>query len=145
MEYRTGSHTKYHLEYHFVWATKYRYQVLTGDIKLRVRELIRQTCDSLEVRIIRGNISVDHIHILVSCPPNVAPAELMKRVKGRSSRMLLEEFGALKKRFWGRHLWSRGYFCVTVGQFDEGLVKAYLAHHGEQIDDGVWVDSPERT
>ena len=80
MEYRTGSHTKHKLEYHFVWATKYRYQVLTGDIKSRVRELIRQTCESMEVSIVKGVVSVDHVHILVSCPPGVVPAELMKRV-----------------------------------------------------------------
>ena len=74
MDYRTGSHTKYNLEYHFVWATKYRYQVLTGDVKIRVQELIRQTCESLEVKILKGVVSVDHIHILVSAPPSVAPA-----------------------------------------------------------------------
>jgi putative transposase len=145
MEYQTGSHTKYKLEYHFVWATKYRYQVLTGDIKLRLRELIRQTCESLEVQIVKGAVSVDHVHILVSCPPSVAPAELMKRIKGRSSRMLMEEYGLLKKRYWGRHLWSRGYFCVSVGQFDEELVKAYLEHHGEKNGNGIWVETPERT
>ena len=116
MDYCTGSHTKHNLEYHFVWATKYRYQVLTGDVKIRVQELIRQTCESLEVKILKGVVSVDHIHILVSAPPSVAPAELMKRIKGRSigyarvqrARLLLEEFGSLKKRYWGRHLWSRG-------------------------------------
>jgi putative transposase len=145
MEYRTGSHTKYQLEYHFVWATKYRYQVLTGDIKLRLRELIRQTCESLEVQILKGAVSVDHVHILVSAPPNVSPADLMKRIKGRSARLLMEEFGSLRQRYWGRHLWSRGYFCVSVGMFDESLVKAYLEHHGEKNDHGVWVDTPERT
>ena len=145
MEYRTGSHTKHKLEYHFVWATKYRYQVLSGDIKIRVRELIRQTCESMEVNIVKGVVSSDHVHILVSCPPGVAPAELMKRVKGRSSRLLMEEFGSLRKRYWGRHLWSRGYFCVTIGSFDENLVKAYLEHHGEVLDEGVWVETGEST
>ena len=145
MDYRTGSHTKHNLEYHFVWATKYRYQVLTGDVKIRVRELIRQTCESLEVKILKGVVSVDHIHILVSAPPSVAPAELMKRIKGRSARLLLEEFGSLKKRYWGRHLWSRGYFCVTVGQLNEAMIKEYLEDHGEEVDDGVWVEAVDRT
>jgi putative transposase len=54
MEYRTGPHTKYKIEYHFVWITKYRYQILTGDIALRLRELVRQTCSTFEIEIIRG-------------------------------------------------------------------------------------------
>ena len=63
-EYRTGPHTKYKIEYHFVWITKYRYQVLKGDIALRVRELVRQTCAMFEIEILRGVVCKDHIHIL---------------------------------------------------------------------------------
>ena len=59
--------------------------------------------------------------------------------------MLLEEFGSLKKRYWGRHLWSKGYFCVTVGQLNEAMIKEYLEHHGEEVDDGVWVEAVDRT
>ena len=108
MEYRYGSHTVYHIEYHFVWVTKYRYKVLTGDVGLRVRELIRQTCEAFEIRILKGVISQDHVHILVSVPPNLAPSEIMRRIKGRSSTKLFEEFPTLKKRYWGKHFWARG-------------------------------------
>ena len=68
MEYRQGSHTKYKIEYHFVWVTKYRYQVLVGDIALRVRELVRQTCERYEIQILRGVVSKDHVHILAATP-----------------------------------------------------------------------------
>ena len=68
MEYRYGSHTVYKIEYHFVWVTKYRYQILTGDVSERIRELVRQICTTLEIRIIKGVVSKDHVHILVSAP-----------------------------------------------------------------------------
>ena len=131
MEYRYGSHTVYNIEYHFVLVTKYRYQVLIGAISLRVRELVRQTCEAFEIRILSGVVSKDHVHIVVSAPPNMAPSEIMRRIKGRSARKLFEEFPELKRRYWGKHFWARGYFCVTVGQMTEEMVKNYLEHHFE--------------
>jgi len=92
MDYRYGSHAVYNIEYHFVWVTKYRYQVLQGDVSLRVRELIRQTCEAFEIKILSGVVSKDHVHIVVSAPPNMAPSEIMRKVKGRSARKLFEEF-----------------------------------------------------
>ena len=132
MKYRNGSHTKYKIEYHFVWVTKYRYQVLTGDVGLRVRELIRQTCEYLEIEILRGVVSKDHIHLLVSAPPNISPSEIMRRLKGRSSTKVLQEFPHLKKRYWGRHFWARGYFCVTAGELTKEMIVEYLSHHFER-------------
>lgn len=131
MDYRYGSHTVYKIEYHFVWVTTYRYKVLQGDVGQRVRELVRQTCEAFEIRILKGVVSKDHVHILVSVPPELAPSELMRRIKGRTSSKLLEEFPALKKRYWGRHCWARGYFCATVGEVSEEMIKEYLAHHFE--------------
>lgn len=81
MDYRYGSHTVYQLEYHFVWVTKYRYPVLRGDVAERVRELVRQTCDAFEIRIVRGVVSKDHVHILVSAPPTLAPSEITPCVR----------------------------------------------------------------
>ncbi len=131
MEYRHGDHTKTSIQYHFVWVTKYRYKMLQGDVAVRIRELIRQTCEAFEVRILRGVVSVDHIHILVSAPPTIAPSELMRRIKGRSSAKVLEEFPMLKKRVWGQHFWARGYFCTTVGELTKEMIEAYLEHHFE--------------
>jgi putative transposase len=131
MEYRYGSHTVYNIEYHFVWVTKYRYKVLTGDVALRVRELVRQRAKFSRSKILQGVVSTDHGHILVSAPPHMAPSELMRRIKGRTFSKLFEEFPTLKKRYWGRHFWARGYFCATVGQMTEEMVQEYLAHHFE--------------
>lgn len=131
MEYRYGSHTVFNIEYHFVWVTKYRYQMLKGDIALRVRELVRQTCEAFEIGIISGVVSKDHVHIFVSAPPTMAPSEIMRRIKGRTASKLFEEFPKLRKRYWGRHFWARGYFCVTSGQVTDEMIKNYLEHHFE--------------
>jgi putative transposase len=131
MEYRNGPHTKYKIEYHFVWITKYRYQVLKDEIAQRARELIRQTCTMLEIEIIRGVVSKDHIHILVSAPPTISPSEIMRRIKGRTSTKLFAEFPYVKKRYWGRHFWARGYFCVTAGELTKNMISQYLEHHFE--------------
>ena len=131
MEYRQGSHTKYKIEYHFVWVTKYRYAMLVGDIAIRVRELVRQTCKRYEIQILRGVVSKDHVHILVSAPPNLAPSEIMRRIKGRTSTRLFETFPELKKRYWGRHFWARGSFCVTSGEVTEERIRNSLEHHFE--------------
>ena len=119
MKYRTGPHTKYKIEYHFVWVTKYRYQLLTGDVARRLRELIRQTCLLFEIEIISEVISKDHIHILISAPPTISPSDIMRRIKGRTSSKIFEEFPYLKKRYWGRHFWARGYLCVTAGEINK--------------------------
>ena len=131
MDYRYGSHTVFKIEYHFVWVTKYRYPVLKGEVGERVKELVRQTCQSFDIRIIKGVVSKDHVHILVSTPPNFAPSEVMRRIKGRTASKLFEEFPLLKKRYWGQHFWARGYFCATVGELTEEMIKEYLEHHFE--------------
>lgn len=129
MDYRQGSHTKFKIEYHFVGVTKYRYKVLTREIGGRVRELVRQTCEYLEIQIIRGVVSSDHVHILVSAPPTPSPSGIMRRVKERSSTKLFQEFPYLKKRYWGRHFWARGYFFVTAGELTREMIREYLEHH----------------
>ena len=131
MDYRYGSHTVFQIEYHFVWVTKYRYKVLTAEVAERVRELVRQVCATFEIRIVSGVVSKDHVHILVSAPPNMAPSEIMRRIKGNTSSRLFEEFAHLKKKYWGRHFLARGYFCATVGQMTEEMIKQYLEHHFE--------------
>lgn len=96
---------------------------------VRVRELVRQTCEAFEIRILKGVVSLDHVHILVSAPPTLAPSEIMRRIKGRSAEKLFEEFPVLRKRYWGQHFWARGYFCSTVGQVTEEMIMTYLEHH----------------
>ena len=141
MEYRKGSHTVYNIQYHFVWVTKYRYHVLAGEVKLRVREIIRQICQQHDLLIEQGHISKDHVHILVSAPTHMSASQIMQKIKGRSSRMLQQEFPHLKKRYWGQHIWARGYFCTTVGQVTDQMIRDYIEGHvGKSPDDSFTVD-----
>ena len=80
-EYRTSAHALSDIKYHIVWITKYRYKVLRGDVAERARDLIRQICESREIKIIRGAVSPDHIHILVAAPPHLAPSKIVQYIK----------------------------------------------------------------
>ena len=106
---------------------------MRGEIGQRLRELIRQTCETLDVYIEKGHIAPDHIHLLVSVPPNVSVSDLMQRLKGRSSRKMLEEFGELRKQFWGQHLWARGYFAASSGNVTDEIIKQYIESQGEDF------------
>ena len=131
---RKNSHVQYDLQYHAVWTTKYRYKVLGGKISVRLRELIRQGCDARNIKIVKGNIGKTHIHMLVSIPPSLSISKFMQYIKGRSSRLIQEEFPELKKRYWGQHLWSVGYFCRTVGTVTEDMIKEYIENQEDNED-----------
>ncbi len=122
----------YDIKYHLVWITKYRKPVLRGEIGVRLRELIRQTCAALEVYIEQGHIAKDHVHLLVSVPPNLSVSDLMQHLKGRSSRRMLEEFGELSRQFWGQHLWARGYFVASTGNVTDEIIKQYIESQGQE-------------
>ena len=93
---------------------------------MRLRELVRQTCATLDVYIESGHVSKDHVHLLLSVPPMLSVSKLVQRLKGRSSRLLLEEFNELRRQFWGRHLWARGYFAATTGNVTDEIIKQYI-------------------
>ena len=126
MSYRKTAHSVYDLKYHVVWVTKYRKPVLRGEVAVRLRELVRQTCASLDVYILSGHVAADHVHLLVSVPPQLAVSDLMQRVKGRSSRKLLQEFNELRRQFWGKHLWARGYFAASSGNVTDDIIQQYI-------------------
>jgi putative transposase len=125
-EYNKGSHTVYDIKYHLIWVTKYGYKVLNKPISSRLRELIRQGCEARNITIVRGSIGRDHVHMLIGCSPNIAPSKVVQYLKGRSSRLIQDEFLELKKKYWGQHLWARGYFCATVGRVTEETIKRYI-------------------
>jgi REP-associated tyrosine transposase len=110
------------VRYHLIWITKYRYEILCAEVAEQAREVVRQVCQSREVSIIRGAISPDHVRMMVAAPPQLAPAKLVQYIKGRSSRRLQEGFPHLRNRYWGQHLWARGYFCTTVDAVDEKTI-----------------------
>lgn len=132
---RAGAHTQYDIEYHIVWITKYRYKILFGRVAERLRELLRQGCEAKNITIIKGNITPNHVHMLISCPPNLAPSQIMQYLKGRSSKKLQEEFPTLKRRYWGQHIWATGYFCRSVGNVTEQMIKDYIENQDVSIEE----------
>jgi putative transposase len=128
---RRGSHSVHQLHVHLVWSTKYRYSVLQGEVQLRCRDLIRQICDSMDVQILKGVVSKDHVHLHISYPPKVSVSDLVKRLKGRSAKLMLDEFSELKRRNWGQHLWGIGYGAWSTGNITDDMVQEYLNHHKE--------------
>ena len=129
MEYQTGGHSKFDIKYHFVWVTKYRYKILDNSIGQRLKMLLIQSFQSRGITIVSGHITKDHVHILVSCPPSLYPAKIAQYLKGRSSKMLQSEYPQLRKRYWGQHLWARGYFCATAGTITDEMIKNYIEKH----------------
>jgi len=105
--YKRGSHTVWDCKYHLIWVTKYHYAVLGGDVGERCRELPRETARPHEMVIHAGSINRDHVHMLVSVPPNLSVSRAVQRLKGRSSHKLLSGFGILRKRYWGQHQGNR--------------------------------------
>lgn len=128
-QYNNKSHTVYYHRYHIVWITKYRYKVLTYDIKKRVREIIALVAEELNIKIENGVISSDHIHIFANIPPHIKVSEFVQKAKGRSSKKIQEEFPILRKKYWGRHLWARGYFSSTSGNVTDDMINEYINRH----------------
>ena len=133
-KYRSGSHTLSRLTVHVVWVTKYRYHVLTGEVQKRSRSLIIQDCESLDIEILKGVVSKDHVHIHIEYPPKLSVSEIMKQVKGRSSRLLQKEFPHLKKRYWGQRFWAKGFGAWSTGNITDEMVQEYLEHHRKPTD-----------
>ena len=124
--YRSNSHSKYDLKVHLIWIPKYRKRCLTGGIAERTRDILRQICMEHEVQIVSGKVAVDHVHMFVSYRPQLALSKLVQYLKGGSSRILLQEYASLRKQFWGRHLWARGYMAISSGNITDEIIQRYI-------------------
>ena len=141
VEYRRTSHSVSKMSVHLVWVTKYRYHVLVGDIQQRTRDLIIQICNSENVQILKGVVSKDHVHMHVEYSPSISVSNLVKKLKGRTSRILQQEFPGLRQKYWGRHFWAVGYGAWSTGQITDEIVQEYLEHHREKpnTEKGNWI------
>ncbi len=128
----TGSHVRFYHRYHVVWATKYRHKVLQGVVRERIREIIRQACAEMGVDIVKGVLARDHLHMFISVPPQIALSKVMPRIKGRSSRRVQMAFPELRRRYWGRRFWARGYFSTTSGNVTDDIILPYLELHSRR-------------
>ena len=134
--YRLGAHTKTDLKVPVVWVPKYRKPVLTGEVAVRVRDLIRQIAAEHELEIISGKVARDHVHVFLSYRPTQQVSQIMQWLKGISSRVLLQEFPRLRQQLWGRYFWARGYLAVSSGTITDEMIREYIdEQQGEQMVD----------
>ena len=130
-QYSKTSHTVFYHRFHIVWITKYRKRVLSGELRLRIREIIAQAAESMNVKIINGVLSADHVHIFVELPPHLSVSEFVKIAKGRSSRKIQQEFAYIRKEYWGRRFWGRGFFSSTSGNVTDEIINNYIDNHSD--------------
>lgn len=112
------------INYHFVWTPKRRRKVLLGDVELRLKELSLDTAAKLGCSLLAIEVMPDHIHLFLGCPPNLAPDQIMFRIKGYSARVLRMEFPHLLKM---SSMWTRSYFVSTAGNVSSETIKRYIA------------------
>ena len=130
--YKRGSHTVWDCKGHLVWVTKYRYEVLGGDVGNRCRELLHETVRVYEMIVHAGSINRDHVHmlllllLLLSIPSNLSVSRAVQYLKGRSSHQLLSEFGMLRNRYWGHYLWARGDRVASSGKVTDESWAEYI-------------------
>ena len=116
----------YRCAYHVVWCPKYRRPVIEGAVDERLKQIIREVCAERECNLIELETMPDHVHLLVECDPQYGIHRLVKQIKGRSSRVLRQEFDSLRSRL--PTLWTNSYFVATVGGAPLGIIKQYVAN-----------------
>ncbi|MEU9111797.1 IS200/IS605 family transposase [Streptomyces sp. NPDC048483] len=121
---RTNSTIAFRCAFHVVWCPKYRRRVLGGRIDARLKQIIREVIDEKGAWLIQLEVMPDHVHLLVEVDPQYGIHRLVKAIKGRSSRVLREEYPALKSRL--PTLWTNSYFVATVGEAPLDVVKKYV-------------------
>ena len=104
---------------------------MSGELRLRVREIIAQVAEEMSIKIVNGVLSADHIHVFVEIPPHISVSEFVKIAKGRSSRKIQQEFPEIRKKYWGCHFWGRGFFSSTSGNVTDDVINEYINRHSD--------------
>src|SRR5258708_1972418 len=134
-EYRRSAHTVYALHYHFIFIPKYGRRVRRGEVGTEGRDLIGEICRTLDIKILQGHTRPDHVHLLLSVPPHLAPSRVMQAITGKTSHHLLQDHRRLRAEFWGRHLWARGYFVASTGNVTDETVAEDIRLQGAESQD----------
>jgi putative transposase len=122
-----SSSAVYEINYHIVWCTKYRNQVMTDEVKQFMDDQIRTIADSKDWTVIELEVMPEHIHLFLSAPPFVAPTDIVKVMKGVTAKRVFEKFPQLRRRkFWGNHMWSPSYYIGTHGHVSAETIKKYI-------------------
>ena len=145
MDMNSLAHTKWECKYHFVFAPKYRRQVIYGKIKADIAQILSTLCKRKGIEIIEAECCKDHIHMLVRIPPKYSVSEIMGYLKGKSSLMIFERHANLKYKYGNRHFWCRGYYVDTVGK-NTKKIQEYIAnqlkedHESDQMTLNEYID-----
>jgi putative transposase len=123
-KYKSNNNITYSCKYHVIWCPKYRRKVLIHEVDVRLKEIIKAVCDEFQAELIELEVMPDHVHLLVECDPQFGIAKLIRYMKGRSSRLLRQEFPWLKSRL--PTLWTNSYFISTVGGAPIAVIKKYI-------------------
>jgi putative transposase len=123
-KYKSNNNITYSCKYHVVWCPKYRRKVLVNGVDTRLKEILNEVCLEFKAELIELEVMPEHVHILVECDPQFGIAKLIRYIKGRSSRLLRQEFPWLKSRL--PTLWTNSYFVSTVGGAPLEVIKQYI-------------------
>jgi putative transposase len=123
-KYKSNNNITYSCKYHVVWCPKYRRKVLVNGVDTRLKEILNEVCLEFKAELIELEVMPEHVHILVECDPQFGIAKLIRYMKGRSSRLLRQEFPWLKSRL--PTLWTNSYFVSTVGGAPLEVIKQYI-------------------
>ena len=127
MEVTHGRGYVYSIQYHIVWCVKYRHKILTPKVEKRLIEILNMIAECEDFQILECNTDKDHIHLLINCSLQHYIPNIIQKLKGTSSRLLMKEFGeALKRKLWGGHLWNPSYFVATVSENTEEQIRKYI-------------------
>jgi putative transposase len=131
-QFKRLSHSLYECKYHIVFCPKYRYRIFKDEIGEYAKQQVHQLCRQKdEIEVLELNVQPDHVHLVVSIPPKYSVSEFMGYLKGKMALRLFQQYESLGKRYWGRHLWARGYCVSTVG-LDEDKVRKYVQWQEKQ-------------
>ena len=125
-QFKRLAHSIYECKYHVVFCPKYRYQILRDEVAEYTRQQIYRLCEQKDgVEVLELSVQPDHVHLVVSIPPKYAVSSVMGYLKGKLAIRLFDRYEKLGRRYWGRHLWSRGY-CVSSIGLDEEKIRKYV-------------------
>jgi putative transposase len=124
MKFKSNRNIVYNCQYHVIWCVKYRRKVLVDAVDTRLKEILRGVAVDVQCEIEEMETDQDHVHLLISCDPQFGIHQVVKRMKGRSSKLLRDEFSFLKSRI--PSLWTNSYFVATVGGAPLSVIKQYI-------------------
>ena len=129
-----GRTSVYSLQYHLILVTKYRRDVIVGDVKDALSKLLTSLCEDMSVTIVAMELMPDHVHLLIDAKPTTAISSVVKGLKGVSAKLLFRDHPVVKSKLWGGHLWQPSYFACTVSERSQAMIKEYI--ESQEVRDG---------